>query len=100
MLEEKPSMSSRRSKKCVTSTKESSVKESSASESPLASTSTDVRLATSLSDTSAIHLPGGQTNNKVASGIVGSDLMLSATNAMKNRFDRLHFRVAPYVRSF
>lgn len=100
MLEEKPSMSNRRPKKCVTNTKELSATESIASETLLDLRNTDVRLATSLSDASVAHLPGGRTNNKVVSGIVGSDLVISATNAMKNRFGRLHVRVTTYVRSF
>lgn len=92
MLEEKPSMSNRRSKKCIASAKEISVKESSANEAPLASTNADVRMATSLNDASVLHLPGGQTNNKIVSGIVESDLMHSTTNAMKNRFGRLYLK--------
>ncbi|KAL3982231.1 HECT-domain (ubiquitin-transferase) family protein [Acanthocheilonema viteae] len=88
ILDEKPNMSSRRSKKCIVNTKEMSAKDSIASEAPLVSTNTDVRLATSFSDASVAHLPGGQTNNKVVSGIVGSDLMLGATNVMKNRTSR------------
>ncbi|EFO28334.2 hypothetical protein LOAG_00153 [Loa loa] len=85
MLEEKPSISTKRSKKCITSTKEISVKESITSKAAFASTNTDVRLPASLSDASVAHLPGGQTNNKVVSGIIGSDVILSATNTMKNR---------------
>ncbi|MCP9265968.1 HECD1 [Dirofilaria immitis] len=85
MLEEKPSVNNRRSKKCISSTKEISMKENSTSEAPLASTTADVRIATSRNDASVVYLPGGQTNNKVISGVVGSDLMLSATNVIKNR---------------
>uniref|UniRef100_A0A158Q903 E3 ubiquitin-protein ligase n=1 Tax=Elaeophora elaphi TaxID=1147741 RepID=A0A158Q903_9BILA len=85
MLDEKPSMSSRRVKKFISNTKEISAKESSSNETPLSSINTDIRLATSLSDASVAHLPGGQTNNKFVSGIVGSDLTPGATSAIKNR---------------
>ncbi|CAG9534153.1 unnamed protein product [Cercopithifilaria johnstoni] len=85
MLDEKPSMNSKRSKKCIANTKEVSAKESFLNKGLLVSTNTDVRLAALLSDSRVAHLPGGQTNNKVVSGIIGSDSMFSATNAMKNR---------------
>ncbi|KAK6110532.1 HECT-domain (ubiquitin-transferase) family protein [Brugia pahangi] len=85
ILEEKPSMSSRRSKKCITSTKEISAKESIINETSLTSINTNIHSATSLGDASVVHLPGGQTNNKVVSGIIGCDVMLSGTNAVKSR---------------
>lgn len=100
MLDEKQSVNSKRPKKCITNIKEISAKESTVSEASLGSANADICLATSFSDNSVAHLPGGQSNNKVVSGIVGSDLMLSTINAMKNRFDRLHLREATYIWSF
>uniref|UniRef100_A0A915PQB4 E3 ubiquitin-protein ligase n=1 Tax=Setaria digitata TaxID=48799 RepID=A0A915PQB4_9BILA len=84
MLEENPSMSNKRTKKCSVNSKEVSVKDSITGE-PLSSVSSDACLATSVNDTNVVHLPGGQTNNKVVSGFIGSDMMLTATNAVKNR---------------
>lgn len=61
------------------------MKESNTSEASFAATSTDLRLSTSFGDTSISQLYGSQANNKFSSGVVGSEVILSARNAMKNR---------------